>query len=150
MNWEEAYGIKISVVVSGIVGGIISLTYEQRISFLKALIMIFTGGATTALTYPALEAYFSINPAFANAVGFFLGLIAMRLIDVTLSLVDKIKSNPVLLLHLFNPSKYGELFSVPKPSARTTDTVDNSVHAAGDTTEASKKELSDSKDIRFL
>ena len=137
MNWDEQF--KLPVLVSGIVGGIISLTFEQKISFLKAIVMIFTGGSTAALTYPALEVYFSLQPQFANAVGFLLGLISMRVIDILLILLDRIKSNPALLLHLFNPAKYGDLLSNNKRDLPTGDDVDNSVHTTSDTTQPSEK-----------
>lgn len=150
MNWEEQLGVKISVLVSGVIGGIISLTFEQKISFAKALVMIFTGGVTAAVTYPALESYFTVQPAFANGLGFFLGLISMRVIDITLSLVDRIKANPVLIVYLLNPAKYGELFGNPKRDTGDDDTVDNSVYSTGSVAETSEEKPTDPKDIHLL
>lgn len=162
MNWEEHLGVKISVLVSGIVGGIISLTFEQKISFVKALVMIFTGASTTAVTYPALESYFSIQPAFANGLGFLLGLIAMRLIDLIMAIVDKIapaikfltgyfvdkvKANPAILL---NPSRYGELFSGAKPNNGSNNGTPDSVHTTGSATPTSEKGPADEDQIHLL
>ena len=100
MTWEEALGIKISILLSGIAGGVVSLTYEDKIPPLRAIGMIFCGGATAAYTQPVLTHYLRLEEVYANAIGFFLGLVSMKLVAVILNALDYLKKNPKLLLNL--------------------------------------------------
>ena len=106
MTWEEALGIKISVLLSGIAGGVVSLTYEDKIPPVRALGMIFCGGATAAYTEPLLAKYLDLATAHGNAIGFFLGLISMKLVHIILSLMDHVKGDPTILLKLVPYGKY--------------------------------------------
>lgn len=81
MNIEQQLGIKLSVLVAGLVGGIVSLTYEEKISFQRAVLLIVAGASTAAYLQPLAEHYMSIPENFSSGLGFVLGLISMKLID---------------------------------------------------------------------
>jgi len=99
MLWE-ALGIKVSILLSGIAGGVVSLTYEDKIPPIRAIGMIFCGGATAAYTQPVLTHYLSLDDVYANAIGFFLGLVSMKIVGILLSFLEHFKKNPTLLIKL--------------------------------------------------
>jgi hypothetical protein len=84
MNIEQQLGIKLSVLVAGLIGGIVSLTYEEKISFKRAILLIITGASTAAYLQPLAEHYVQIPENLSSGLGFILGLISMRVIDVVM------------------------------------------------------------------
>jgi hypothetical protein len=97
MNWEEQLGIKLTALVGGLVGGIISLTFEEKLSFTRAVALIFTGGVTAGYSFVAVESYFHLSPSLAGVFGFSIGLISMRLVKAILNLASLVSSNPIAL-----------------------------------------------------
>lgn len=81
MNPEELFGIKLSTVVAGIAGGIVSLTFEEQLTFKRALFLIFTGGVVAGYSSSILEAYLEYPDGVASAIAFFLGLLSMRIVE---------------------------------------------------------------------
>lgn len=81
MDFEQQLGIKLSVLMSGLVGGIISLTYEERISAQRAFLLILGGASTAAYLQPLAEHYLGIPENFSTGLGFVLGLTAMKILD---------------------------------------------------------------------
>ncbi len=81
MNIEQQLGIKLSVLVAGLVGGIVSLTYEEKISFQRATVLIAAGASTAAYLQPMVEHLVGMPEKFSSGLGFVLGLISMKIID---------------------------------------------------------------------
>lgn len=146
MNFEEQLDIKLSVLVSGIIGGIISLTYEEKISTIRALVMIFVGGATAAYLQPSLQYFFSLDPKFSNGIGFVLGLISMKLTHLLLSIAEKVRKEPIVILQIFNSLKNASIQS----STRTSIPVVDSSSTAGEATEESKIEQDKEKSAKTV
>lgn len=90
MNIEEQLGIKLSVLVAGLIGGIVSLTYETRLSFSRALLLIVGGASTAAYLHPLMAHYFSLDNQFSSGVGFVLGLVSMKIINFIMANAEKI------------------------------------------------------------
>lgn len=103
MHLEEWLISKISVTVAGIVGAISALTFEEKISFTKALTMLFCGAAVSYYAQPILEHYFLLDGKYATGIGFMLGLTSMRLIRILLDSLDKLVTNvPKIALSTLN------------------------------------------------
>jgi hypothetical protein len=81
MDLEQQLGIKLSVLVSGLVGGVASLTYETKISFYRAVLLITSGAATAAYLQPVAEHYLGMSERFSTGVGFTMGLVSMKIIN---------------------------------------------------------------------
>jgi len=81
MNLETQLGIKLSVLVAGLVGGIVSLTYETKLSFTRALLLIVGGASTAAYLHPFAEHYLNMDSKFSAGIGFVLGLVSMKVIN---------------------------------------------------------------------
>lgn len=107
MNFEEQLGIKVSALVAGLVGGIISLTFEQKLSFGRAVFLIFTGGVTAGYSFSLAEHYFGFTDQLGGIFGFTAGLISMRLINTLVGIAELISKNPKMLLSIFNVIKNG-------------------------------------------
>lgn len=107
MNWEEQLGIKVSALVAGLVGGIISLTFEQKLSFGRAVFLIFTGGVTSGYSFALAQHHFGLTPELGGVFGFTTGLVSMRLVNTIMSIAELISKNPRMLLSIFNVIKNG-------------------------------------------
>ena len=100
MSFEEQLGIKFSVLISGLIGGIVALTFEEKLSFLRALLIIFTGGVTAAYSSQALIHYFELKEVYVHFFGFLTGLISMRITAVIGNFTKKIVEDPSILLKI--------------------------------------------------
>lgn len=107
MDWEEQLGIKVSALVAGLVGGIISLTFEQKLSFGRAVFLILTGGITSGYSYSLAEHYFGLTHELGGVFGFTTGLISMRIINTLMGAANIVSRNPRMILTIFNITKNG-------------------------------------------
>lgn len=55
MDFEQQFGIKLSVLLAGLIGGVVSLTYETKITFYRALLLIVSGASVAAYLQPLAE-----------------------------------------------------------------------------------------------
>jgi len=97
MNWEEQLGIKISALVGGLVGGVFALTYEERLSFGRALTLILGGGFTAGYGF-SLADHWGLPHNMSGVFGFGIGLVAMRIMDIIVTLFVKASKDPSILL----------------------------------------------------
>ena len=100
MNWEEQLGIKLSATVAGVIGGLVSLTFEQKLSFFRAVLLLFSGGVTAGFTAPITVEHLGFTPNWGGAIAFTIGLFAMRIISVLMRILDMVKENPSILLSM--------------------------------------------------
>lgn len=102
MTLEQQLGIKISSFIAGLMGGTISLTYEHHIPPLQAILMILAGGFTAGYAFAAAETYWGLQHSYSGVFGFWIGLIAMRIIDIIMTLARKATVDPSILLSWAN------------------------------------------------
>lgn len=100
MNWEEQLGLKFTAFIAGVVGGIISLTFEAQLSFKRAITLILVGGSTAGYSFEFAHAYFAIKPQISGFFGFCIGLISMKLVNTLLSVGTMIQKDPSVLLSI--------------------------------------------------
>ena len=98
MNWEELLGIKITAFIAGLIGGVVSLTFEAKLSFGRAVTLILVGGSTSGYAFAFAHSYFAVKPEVSGFFGFCIGLVSMKLINILLSVIAIIQKNPVVLL----------------------------------------------------
>jgi hypothetical protein len=80
-NIEQHLGIKLAVLFSGLIGGVASLTYHQKMSTYKALLLILSGAATAAYLQPVFHHYLELPENLSVGTGFVLGLVSMKLLN---------------------------------------------------------------------
>lgn len=90
MTFEEQFGIKVSVLAAGLIGGIVSLTFEQKISAIRAVMLILTGCSTAVYTHPIIESYYHTSPDIGPGISFIISLLSMRVIKRVLDVIDKV------------------------------------------------------------
>lgn len=100
MNWEEQLGLKFTAFIAGIVGGIISLTFETKLSFIRALTLIFVGGITAGYSFNAAEHYLGMSHQAMGLFSFTIGLIAMRLINILMNVAAHAQKDPTVILSI--------------------------------------------------
>lgn len=87
-------GLKITTITAGLIGGLISLTYQKSIKWYKALFVIIIGGITAGYVTPLLTSILSLGTNLENSMAFILGLLGMRLTTAIVSLLEKISKDP--------------------------------------------------------
>jgi hypothetical protein len=100
MNWEEQLGLKFSAFTAGIVGGIISLTFETKLSFIRALTLIFVGGITAGYSFNAAVHYLGMSHEAMGLFSFTIGLISMRLVNTIMNIGRVIQNDPSVILSI--------------------------------------------------
>lgn len=131
MNWEEQLGLKFSAFVAGIVGGIISLTYENKLSFIRALTLIIVGGVTAGYGFVAIDLYFKLSHQWAGFFGFLIGLISMRLVDSVIGLANLVRQNPAIILSLLRITSGAKNGNITSNNSNTGGDS-SSVHSSGE------------------
>lgn len=89
MDLEQQLGIQWSVLVSGLIGGIVSLTYETKISFSRAILLILGGASTAAYLQPLAQHYIGLPEQFSSGLGFVMGLVSMKIIEFLIENAEK-------------------------------------------------------------
>lgn len=125
MDFEQQLGIKLSVLTSGLIGGIVSLTYEERISAQRALLLIVGGASTAAYLQPLTEHYLGIPEKFSTGLGFVLGLVSMKIIDFI------IQNTQHFLKAKFIIRQNADSKSIVKPGSHLGNNTHSSTRAAG-------------------
>lgn len=124
MNWEEQLGLKLSAFTAGIVGGIVSLTFETKLSFLRALTLILIGGVTAGYSFAAADVYFKLSHQLAGFFGFLIGLISMRLVNTLISVANLIQQNPVVIYSALK--RFSGIYNGNNTSSNSNTSGDNS------------------------
>lgn len=92
---EAFIGVKISAVVAGVIGGIVSLSFIQNLTPWKAFIAIVTGAASAAYLTPLVVTWFSFGAEVEHAVAFFSGLLGMNLLAGFFKLSERFRERPL-------------------------------------------------------
>jgi len=84
-------GLELPSIIAGILGGVISLTYEkEKTSPAKAGFLILTGACTAGYLTPMVAEYGNIGDNLQAGLSFVIGLSSMHIIKSLPLLVDKI------------------------------------------------------------
>jgi len=94
---ESIFGIKLHSIVAGISGGIVSLLFEEKLSFFRASLLTFTGGISAGYFSNYLEHTMELSPPSVGFYAFLAGLSAMRIIKILFALLEKVQKNPIVL-----------------------------------------------------
>lgn len=87
-------------------GAIAALTFEDKVSFLRACGIITCGAAASTYANPVIMQAFHLPDSYGNAVAFMVGLVAMKIANLVLQAVAKIDSDLIFdLLTRFIPAK---------------------------------------------
>jgi hypothetical protein len=92
---------KTGVLLGGMIGAIVALTYESKITITKAFTLLITGTATAYYTSEFAVNYFELDPKHVGAISYILGLIGMRICSAFLSTADYILNHPKILIDIF-------------------------------------------------
>ena len=77
--FEQAIGIKLMVIVAGLIGGIVQLAQNPKITPAGAVVSVVAGMACAAFVTPLLHWYWSVPISVENATAFFMGLLGMQI-----------------------------------------------------------------------
>lgn len=88
------YGIKLSVVIAGFLGGIISLTFVQRLTRFQMATAVGTGTITTHYLTPLAMYYAGVTDQMESGFAFLIGIMAMNIIPGLLKLSQLFRSDP--------------------------------------------------------
>ncbi len=90
----EIFGIKIANLIAGLCGGLVSLVFEKKLSFKRALLLIFVGAISSSYLTPILQHWIDFSEPTENAAAFLIGLMSMNILGGLLRLADSFESNP--------------------------------------------------------
>lgn len=108
----DELGIKLSAVVAGLAGGLVSVLAEKRRSWKRALVILVIGALTAGYITPivAIHTHFNTEKFDPdNSLGFLIGLISMRVIDLIITSFIYVKKNPkeilLIIVNIFKKVK---------------------------------------------
>ncbi|WBX78359.1 hypothetical protein PG911_08875 [Tenacibaculum ovolyticum] len=94
MTYQEMFdflGIKISLLITGGISGIIGARAEDKKGFLNYLFRAFGGAMTTTYLTPMLVDSFHLSENSSYGVGFLIGLTSMNLVQVILKICSDVE-----------------------------------------------------------
>jgi hypothetical protein len=77
-----AIGVKLTTLIAGFAGGIVSLAFLQGLSRRQALLAVIVGCLTAVYLTPVIVWWLNLSPNMENGTAFLLGLSAMNLIPL--------------------------------------------------------------------
>lgn len=98
MNWLELLEIKLPVLAASLMGAIAALTFEEKVSFVRACGMIVCGAAASSYSNTVVMHFFGLPQHYTNAVAFLVGLVAMNLSRAILQAASKIDADTIMSL----------------------------------------------------
>lgn len=87
-------GIKLSVIIAGFMGGVISLTFVRELTSTQMAAAVATGTVTTHYLTPLVLFYSGAASSIENGVAFIIGVMAMNIIPGMLRLSEIFKQDP--------------------------------------------------------
>lgn len=89
------FGIDLLAFKAGLVGGLLSLSYEKKRTPWQAGVSILSGAVLAGYLGPVATEYFSLSEGGASGASFLIGLLAMRIIPGLFELAGRIARNPL-------------------------------------------------------
>ena len=103
-------------------GAIAALTFEDKVSFIRACGIISCGATASTYLNPVIMQVFSFPPSYGNAVAFMIGLVAMKMANLILLAVSKLDADFVIdILTRFIPAKKNKTSVKDDSTQRDTD-----------------------------
>jgi hypothetical protein len=78
----EPFGLKISFIIAGFIGGVVSLKYVKDLNKWAALFAVFTGSAGANYLTPIFLHYVKLDENLEYPAAFIVGLTALNLIPL--------------------------------------------------------------------
>lgn len=92
---EQLIGAKISAIVAGFVGGVVSLAMIRDLTPKVAITTVIGGTACAAYLTPLIVSYFNLGGSdLENALAFLTGVCGMNGVAGVFKLSEKFKANP--------------------------------------------------------
>ena len=91
----EALGVKMTLVVAGLVGGVASLAFVSSYSPKEGFAAIIGGTACAAYLTPIIAAKFNVMGSTENAIAFLLGIGGMNIIGGLFKLSAGFRKDPL-------------------------------------------------------
>jgi hypothetical protein len=88
---ENLAGVKVATLVFSFVGAAVSLSYAKEMTRGQAITAVLAGTAVAVAGAPLALHYLGLPDALERGVGFFAGLVAMRMVPVLLAVVDRFR-----------------------------------------------------------
>lgn len=96
-------GVSDKLLIAGMIGSLLSLTYEVKPTFKSSLIAIFTGAFTAAYLTPSLV----LDEKIELAIAFVFGIASMRIIGAILEIGEELRKDPFSIFSKFKQFKNG-------------------------------------------
>jgi hypothetical protein len=77
---STALGVKLSTIVAGFAGGIVSLAFLKNLTRLQAVIAVVTGSLCAAYLTPVATLKLGVSADLQNAAAFVIGLCSMNIV----------------------------------------------------------------------
>lgn len=92
---ETYLSIKVSAVVAGVIGGVISLSFIRDLTLLKAFFAILTGAASAGYITPLIVNGFDLALELEHAVAFLNGFLAMNVLAGIFKVTERFREKPL-------------------------------------------------------
>jgi hypothetical protein len=95
--WSDELGLKVSSLVAGLIGGVMTMSMMPQLTWRRALTAVFGGGACAAYATPiAAELLGLASRHMENGLAFVLGVIGMNLLGGVFKLSERWRDRPTL------------------------------------------------------
>ena len=88
------YGVKLSVVIAGFIGSVISLSFVQRLTRTQMAVAVGTGTVTANYLTPIALYYTGVAVHLESGIAFLIGIMAMNIIPGFIRLSELFRSDP--------------------------------------------------------
>lgn len=92
---ETYLGIKLSAVLAGLIGGIVSLSFIRNLTPLKAFLATLTGAASAAYMTPLIVNGLELGADFEHAIAFLTGLLGMNVLAGIFKVSERFQEKPL-------------------------------------------------------
>lgn len=90
----EIPGIKLGILIAGVAGGVVCLSYVKPLNKWQGVLAVFTGAVTSVYLTPIATKYFSMEGPTENGVAFLVGLVAMNILPGIIKLSERFREKP--------------------------------------------------------
>ncbi|EFO33595.1 peptidase M48, Ste24p [Roseibium sp. TrichSKD4] len=99
MDIEQHLGAKVSVMIAGLIGSIVSLTFMRDLTAGRAFLYIVTGTACAIYGTPIVVKWMGITEPIENGAAFLTGLVGMNVLAGLFKISERFRHEPIKTLH---------------------------------------------------
>ncbi|WP_150526835.1 peptidase M48 [Roseibium sediminis] len=118
MDIEQHFGVKLSAVVAGLVGAVVSLGYMRELTPGRAFLYILTGTACAAYGTPLVVKWLAVSGATENGVAFLTGVVGMNILAGVFKVSERFKREPVKTFHALKNAPLDALKEKPSTESK--------------------------------